>query len=479
MKTNFQQWLLIFMIIAFFLTFSLAYMIQTETAQENALHLIALKIDDAKKQVQGGHIAHGLRIGNDGRVIICDGGKIVGTGKADYRGKNITELGIAAEYLATSESFLVVIDGEQCIGKAERFGRYDFVGILPLAEVYQSRDNLSILFILGDLVIFWIIFVVLSQLIQRFVIDGIDEINHSLEIITQGDLDEVVDVRKNPELSTLSDGVNAMVHALRQSNEKEKKRIRRELEFARAIQISSLPTIFPPFPERTDLELFARMDTARAVGGDFYDFFFINENELILMIADVAGKGIPAALYMMDAKALIKGLGDSGMGLSAIFQRANEMLCKKSAKGMFMTAWLGAIDFETGLLRFVSAGHVPPMLKSQGGEYQALKYKTGFVLGGMEGVEYPIHERQLAEGDILLLYTDGVTEATDPEENMFGEAQLAEILAESENIAMADLLQYIKNQVDLFADGSEQADDITMMAVQFLRFGRGKTSLGK
>ena len=248
-----------------------------------------------------------------------------------------------------------------------------------------------------------------------------------------------------------------------------------DLSIARSIQISALPCIFPPFPERKDFELFASMNAAKEVGGDFYDFYMIGEDTLGFLVADVSGKGVPAAMFMMTGKTIIKSLAESGNPPAEVFSVANEKLCEGNEAEMFITAWLGYLDLQTGLVRVANGGHNPPVLIRDGkAEYVILK--PGLILAELDDIKYKEQEVQLQKGDILFLYTDGVTEAMDGDENLYGEKRLINLLSFGDNYPEASdedgiagaVCELVKKDIDSFVQGADQSDDITMLCVRYM-----------
>lgn len=257
--------------------------------------------------------------------------------------------------------------------------------------------------------------------------------------------------------------------------EVEEARIEADLSIAKSIQISALPYTFPPFPERKEFELFASMDAAKEVGGDFYDFFMPGPDTLAFLIADVSGKGIPGAMFMMTGKTLIKSLAETGMAPADVFSHANEKLCEGNDAGLFITAWMGYLELTTGVVHVANAGHNPPVLIRDGrAEYIILK--PGLMLAGMEEMVYREQTVQLQRGDILYLYTDGVTEARDEDRNLYGEDRLLKLLSfgedapapSDENGMAGEVCRLVARDIEAFVQGAEQSDDITMLCVRYL-----------
>ena len=248
---------------------------------------------------------------------------------------------------------------------------------------------------------------------------------------------------------------------------KEQERIVKELSTARQIQKSVLPHIFPPFPDRAEIDLFATMDPAKDVGGDFYDFYFIDEDHLCLVIADVSGKGIPAALFMMLSKRILEDLARQERTPSTILEKANDLLCDNNQAEMFVTVWLGILEISTGKLTAANAGHEFPAICKKGGSFELYKDTHGFVVGGMEGVHYKGYDLQLNPGDKLFVYTDGVPEATDGSGEMFGTDRMITALRSCTDNTPEEILQGVKSAVDSFVGDAEQFDDLTMMCLEY------------
>ena len=251
----------------------------------------------------------------------------------------------------------------------------------------------------------------------------------------------------------------------------EKERIGAELNVATQIQADMLPRIFPAFPERKEFDIYATMNPAKEVGGDFYDFFLIDEDHLAVVIADVSGKGVPAALFMVIAKTLIKNHAQNREDPGSVFTQTNAQLCEGNDAGLFVTAWMGVLEISTGKFVYVNAGHNPPLLKHAGGGYEWLKSRPGFVLAGMEGIRYRENSLQMEPGDCLYLYTDGVTEATNEKQELFGEIRLQTVLNETPDLPVDRLLQKVKQSIDTFAGEAEQFDDITMLGLEYKEKG--------
>ena len=247
----------------------------------------------------------------------------------------------------------------------------------------------------------------------------------------------------------------------------EKERIGTELHMANQIQESMLPSIFPAFPDRPEFDIYATMNPAKEVGGDFYDFFLIDEDHLCLVMADVSGKGVPAALFMMVSKVIVQSCAMLGKSAAEILAKTNEALCSNNQVEMFVTIWLGILEISTGRLTAANAGHEYPISRDPGGNFHVYKDKHGFVVGGMSGVKYKEYEIQMEPGSKLFLYTDGVPEATDEAEKMYGMDRLVEALNREPEASPVTLLKNVREDVDSFVDEAEQFDDMTMMCLEY------------
>ena len=244
-------------------------------------------------------------------------------------------------------------------------------------------------------------------------------------------------------------------------------RIESELNLATSIQADMLPNTYPAFPERSEFDIYAAMDPAKEVGGDFYDFFLVDDDHLCILIADVSGKGVPAALFMMASKIILANNAMAGKSPAQILTETNAAICANNREEMFVTVWLGILEISTGRLIAASAGHEYPVIKSRNGGFELYKDKHGFVIGGMEGVRYKEYELTLEPGSKLFLYTDGVPEATDAAEQMFGAERMLEALNKDASAAPAQILKNVRESVDGFVKDAEQFDDLTMLCLEY------------
>ena len=413
-------------------------------------------------------------VGTEGFVAVCDN-KLSLVIDNDYAGQPISIIGIdpPAEMkegkTATALYYADVVDGKTSLSEKYMYvfkfvEGYCIIAAMPEAEAVFMRDASLYTSIFMQILIFAALFIFIYILIKHVIINNLKRINDTLGKITEGDLNVTVDVRSNEEFSSLSDDINSTVSTLKRYIAEAAARIDKELEYAKQIQLSALPT---NFPENEEYGIYAEMIAAKEVGGDFYDFYKLNDTTVAFLVADVSGKGIPAAMFMMTAKTIIKDLAESGMAVNDIFTKANEKLCENNESGMFVTAWMGILDVATGKVQFANAGHNPPLLKRSDGSFEYLKTRAGFVLAGMEGVRYKVNEITLNEGDRIFLYTDGVTEATNVENKLYSEDRLLSFMNRNASMEAVKLLSALKTNIDEFVGNAPQFDDITMLIFDY------------
>ena len=412
--------------------------------------------------------ARNRHIGRTGCIIICDENGVIVSDRDGHEGESINLLGYAGrEEFREGVCFTDTIYGTSSYCMFTKTEGYYIIAVLAVSEAMFSRDVAVYILAFMETLVFAVLFAQIYFLVKKLVVENIQKINHSLSQITGGDLNVTVDVRSNEEFASLSDDINMTVDTLKRYIDEAAARIDKELEFARKIQHAALPSVFPPYPKRKDFSIYASMDTAKEVGGDFYDFYMLGEDKLAFLVADVSGKGIPAAMFMMTAKTLIKGFAETGLEVNEVFTQSNAKLCEGNEADMFVTAWMGILDLKTGVLSYANAGHNPPALRSRDGDYAFVRSRPNLILAGMDGVQYRKHELQLRPGDELYLYTDGVTEAQNLSNELFGEQRLLSSLNEAKGMSVEEICKKVKADVDIFAGAADQFDDITMLSIKW------------
>ena len=351
------------------------------------------------------------------------------------------------------------------------------VGVdVSIASIWQAQMNLYIMLAITIIAITCVGIVLHYRILERTMIRPIQSLKQDTdELVSKLDSDEeyVSDVRTGDELEALAHSVEDMdrnlKHYLRENTRitAERERLSTELALSARIQEDMLPRSFPLFPGRSEFALYAEMDPAKEVGGDFYDFFLIDDDHLCLVMADVSGKGIPAALFMMASKIILQSCAMLGNSAAEILTRTNEAVCSNNPEEMFITVWLGILEISTGKLTTANAGHEYPVLKRADGTFELLKGKHGLVIGAMDGVRYKDYELQLDPGDKLFVYTDGVPEATNAEKALFGIERMLAALNEDADAAPEQLLRNVRGAVDGFVKDAEQFDDLTMLCLEY------------
>ena len=418
----------------------------------------------------------GNRIGNTGFLMVCNNDKeIVGVTEAAL--SDTVKMGISynGEVSLPDEEDSIVYDitefyGEESYVATVKQPDYYLIAVYPVKEAKGLRGQYNTLFMIVFTIILSVLFLFLFILLKNHVLREVSSINKSLKLITAGNLDEKAKVQGSLEFYELSNGVNDTVHRLKEMIREAKEQMAEEMEHARRIQESAVPQAFP---ENERYSLFASMDTAEAVGGDFYDFFMTSADNLVIVMADVSGKGMPAALYMMRAMTLIRTYAMQGFPVEEVADKTNKKLCEDAVSDRFVTVWIGFLNLKTGELSYVHAGHTLPVLIND--EVSFLRQKIDLVMGGFPMAKYRRQETTLSPGDSIYLYTDGVTEAHNPSEELYGDERLLTFIknhaAEAEkgsgNEFCKEKCGMVLSDIKAFEKDSPQFDDITMMWVRY------------
>lgn len=359
------------------------------------------------------------------------------------------------------------IDKENYFFSYDTTEGYIIVGAYPYSEALRTRNIAILINNFVELIVFAGLYIMIFILINKVVVGRIKKFNYGLNEISNGNLDITLDIRSNREYSDLSDDINKTVGTLKKYINEAEERMKTELELANNIQKSSLPIVTPIISKRNDFDISPFMATAKEVGGDFYDFYFTNGHTLNFVVADVSGKGIPAALFMMRAKTELRNLSENGYSVNEVLEKGNEELCGGNDAGMFVTCWQGRINLDTGIVEYANGGHNPPIIKKKNGDTFFLKEKANFILGGLPTSKYDCKKLTLEKGDILFLYTDGVTEATNSSKELYGEDRLQKYIASHDFDTMDELCKGVKDDIDSFVLDAPQFDDITMLAFKY------------
>jgi phosphoserine phosphatase RsbU/P len=348
--------------------------------------------------------------------------------------------------------------------------------IFPEDELFADIRHLSHQVILIGLAGFILLFIAIAA-ISGTITRPLRHLDRTTREIAKGNLDiELPEVSADDEIGRLTRSFGSMKVALKEyisnlaATTAAKERIESELKIARTIQMSFLPKHFPPFPEKDAFEIYAALEPAREIGGDLYDFFLLDQDHLFFAVGDVSDKGIPAALFMAVSKTLLKGMAEAGMEPSEILNKVNVELCRDNDSMMFVTVFCGILNFRSGELTYSNAGHEPPALVKRGQPPQWLEIPAGFLLGVNEASQYRTAQARLEPGDLLFVYTDGVTEAMNADQALYSNERLLQTVQAHPRASAEQIVKAVMDSVKEYASGVPQSDDITALAVQFKAF---------
>ena len=352
---------------------------------------------------------------------------------------------------------------------------------ISLTNIANGMRDFSLSFLCGMILIVFLITIIMVRYMKSELVSPINRIATAAQEYVDDrrkgvkDVDHFskLDIHSGDEIENLSLTMDDMERDLKEYEENltkitaEKQRISTELSLATRIQADMLPSIYPAFPERPEFDIYASMDPAKEVGGDFYDFFLVDSDHLCMVIADVSGKGVPAALFMMASKIIIASHAKLGKSPAQILTDTNAAICANNREEMFVTVWLGILELSTGKLTAANAGHEYPVLCQTNEQYELLKDRHGFVIGGMEGVRYKEYNLTMQPGSKLFLYTDGVPEATNAEGELFGTERMTDALNQDTGASPKNTLLQVRSAVDGFVKEAEQFDDLTMLCIEY------------
>ena len=465
------------------------------------------EINDIVLSTTIGETGFGFVVDHDGRVLFSP--KSEGDLAANRAGRSNNLLEAKDEMLAAAARDMVdggegvlevMVDGVPCYLAYRPLRKCSFGIVMAMSEVTMSAQasekviaestgtflesldssiRSSIFAVLALALLLWLLVPLLGNKVAARLVKPIQELSDGVREIAGGNLSKKLDIHTGNEIEHLATCFNAMTDELQSYMKNltqvtaEKERIATELSVATNIQKSMLPNIFPPFPTKREFDIYATMHAAKEVGGDFYDFYLLDERHLVITIADVSGKGVPAALFMVISKTILNDFAQTMGGLddvAPLVACANDQLCQNNDAMMFVTAFVGMLDIETGRLAYVSAGHNPPLIfRAAEGKFSYLDVKRNLILGFRSGAQYQGQETILAPGDRIFLYTDGVTEAMNEEEELYGEERLLSCLNGTvpQNHGAKELLASVSSSLKEHVKTAEQSDDITMLALAY------------
>ena len=463
---RFQRWLFTVTSLVIVSIFIFSYILQSRSAYQNSCLTIERSAQHVKERILGGDTRVTPENDVDFDIIDKKGDVIEGT----HKGFTIDSSVMSKIQKNAGQTVSDLIFEEKTLNRIEDLYAQKYLIVsMTEEEVYWYRDAQAYETGLADILLFTVIYVLIAFLVNQIVVNNIKLINNSLSKITNGNLNEIVSVRSSSEFASLSDDINQTVLTLKGYIDAAEKRIEQELIAAKTIQESALPKNFT-FPGRDEFELFASMKPAKQVGGDFYDFFFVSGDKIALVIADVSGKGIPAALFMMRSKTAIRNLAESGGTPSEILFKVNNTLCDGNDAEMFVTVWIGILDMKTGIMKCANAGHEYPAIMRAGGEYELLKDKHSIALAAMENSKAKEYELTFNPGDKLFVYTDGIPEAINEAVEQYGTTRMLSVLNECNDKPVTATLPIVSESVNRFKGNADQFDDITMLGFEFKKY---------
>ncbi len=476
---RFQRWLFMVTIALFVISTFLANSFQAQTNYQNTVTMLnlernilqrrfdhGLSVDELMSQMDEDYFTSGIECYR----IDIKNVSIAAWGDIDSPHRLEPDMMSEVIRNAGNEVYRSVINYSEsmdCLCASLRMNdQYYLLLCVPVSVLNENMDR-AYENLLSEIIILTALYMLIAGLVNTIVVRNLSRVNKSLRRITNGDLEEMVEVRESSEFTELSEDINQTVTTLRGYIDAEKKRMEKDLKLAATIQESALPKVFT-FPGHHEFEIYALMNPAKQVGGDFYDFFFIDHERLALVIADVSGKSVPAALFMMRAKTSIKNYARSGNSPAELFYHVNNTLCEGNEAEMFVTAWIGIVNLSDGSVQCANAGHEYPLLMRAGGEYEMLMDKHSLPLAAMENAKMKEYELKLQPGDQLLVYTDGIPEAINEKEEAYGTDRLLKRANEVRKLDQKLILENIFRDVQHFAGKAEQFDDITMIGFTFL-----------
>ena len=408
----------------------------------------------------------------DNDLKILGGPDTVQKGESLSLSYDIRELakngGVVKDEVFGVRSFVgAVPDDREYIGAVPDDQEY-IVAVYSLSEAWQMWNILMVIFLIISVVVFTMLFLLVNLLLAKKVVLGVYSLSNTLGLISEGKLEEKADFRNSLEFDRLSDGINLTVERLKELIKEAEGRIDKDLVLAARIQTSFLPHVFPPFPDRDEFDLYACTEPAKEVGGNFYDFFFADPDHLVLVIADVSGRGLPAAMFMLMAKDKIRNsVQKYGTDVAEAIREVNHELLQESDSGFFVTVWLGVLTVSTGHIDYVNAGQEYPALYRTGGEFRAERDIHCVPVSAVESAVFKAGSFELEPGDALYLYTYGVTEVNDPEGEMFGRSRLLKVLNKNKDASAQEIDAAVRSAITEFTKDAPQPDDITTVCFRY------------
>lgn len=416
---------------------------------------------EARESESLSYLTSNLKLGSSGQIFVFRRGAMV----AGDTSASVSQAALLA--LPTNRALEISIDGRGYYAYAVENDGYRLVGAVPKRRVYHVTLSNVWSLMLSNILLFGVMFCVVCYLLQRLVVRNISRVNESLHEITEGNLDKRVEVDNVPEFARLSNGINFMVESIKALGEEKSQSLNRDLELARTMQSTVMPSRFPAFPNIKEFDLHATCLPAQIVGGDFYDFFLSDDGKrLSFLVADVDVSGVAAALFMMRAMSIIRTLGKAGETPVDIVTQLNRELCRRNGAGICMALFMGALEIESGVLHYVNAGGMHVLLQRADEPYEMMPCYTSAMIGENEGTQFHTSSMTMGPEDRIFLYTEGVIYAANASNTPFGEGRLQEALRGTAPTA-ADEIQLVRAALRQHCGSSELQRDVTMLCLEY------------
>lgn len=415
---------------------------------------------EARESESLSRLTGNLRLGENGLIYVFRQGALLSGDSS-----NVSQAQLLA--LPANQALKLTIDDTEYYAYAVDGGGFRLVGAIPAERVYRASIRSVQVLLMSNLILFAVMFALVSYLLQRFVVRSISRVNESLREITEGNLEKRVDVENSPEFARLSNGINFMVESIKALGEEKSQRINHDLELARSIQSSVLPNRFPAFPDITAFDLHATCLPSEIVGGDFYDFFLSADGKkLSFLVADLDASGVPAALFMMRAISIIRMLARAGKTPVELVTQLNNDLCRGNEAGICMALFFGTMEIETGVLDYVNAGGLHALVQRVGEEYEMVPCYTSAMIGARKDTQFYTAAMRLRPEDRIFLYTEGVVHAANAGNTPFGEARLQETLR-VDAPTVSDVLVQVRAALRQHCGSGALQKDVTMLCLEY------------
>lgn len=466
-----QMWLSLCILAGFLMTSICSYMIQTIAANETVTNTLKSAIEEVQEEIlmqssldpDDRTLSSSTMVSKSGPVLITDENYTVLADPFGRQGSSF-EADLLSR-LNAWQRYELMIDNTNCFLMYGTIDNYCIVAYMPVAEAFYNRNIVVYLTTFNEFIVFVCIYFLMYYILRKFVVKNIQDLNSSLDQISSGNLDVVLQIEGNEEFASVSSDINQTVGVLKSYVEDSENRLSRERDYARAMQKAAVPAVFPAFPEIEEFDLYAMVVPYREVGGSFYNYIMLSRRKICFVVGDVSGTGLPSAIFMVRAKSLLQAQVQSGENLSLVFRKVNEALCQDNRDKLQLSVWLGLLDLGTGRMEYVNCGHTRPVL-TVGSKTMIPTTKVNAPLGLDPSEKFIINKIMLHPGDRLFLQTEGIINAKNQNGEPFGMSRLQKVLQKVQYESPKEVCDAVLACVQKFCTGVEQADDYTMFDLQ-------------